>query len=261
MKKKRLALLGCGYLNQIVATAHKNNLLPEYELVGAFGRKFEKTKAFSEHFGCKACSSIEELMELKPDYVSEAASPDAMRAYAETVLKSGSHLIVLSTGVFGDASFYEKIKQTAIETEQKVFIASGAVGGFDILRTACLMSPVNATMTSLKWPGNLYYTPLYRDGLLEITEPEEVFSGTAKQAIDMLPYFFNVAIAASLASVGPEKLNFKIDAVPNFRGDQYRIEIQGREVAADLNIYSSNYSVAGWSVVAILQNEVSPFVF
>lgn len=261
MKKKRLALLGCGYLNQIVAYAYVNNYLPEYELVGAYGRSHERTQAFGKHFGCKPCESIEELLELKPDIIGEAASPQAMIDYGELILKSGSDIVVLSTGVFKDAAFYKKIKNIAMEANQKVYIASGAVGGFDIFRAACLMSPVKATMTSKKRPGSLYYTPLNREGLLQITEPERVYQGNAKEATEMMPYFFNVAIAASLASVGPEKLNFNIDAIPNFRGDDYKILIQGREVVADVDIYSSNYGIAGWSVVATLQNIVSPIVF
>ena len=37
VEKKRLALLGCGKLNHIVADAYLNGILPEYEVVGVFG--------------------------------------------------------------------------------------------------------------------------------------------------------------------------------------------------------------------------------
>lgn len=261
MKKIKLALLGCGYLNEIVANAIKNNYLPEYELVGAFGRNPERTKAFAERHNCKPCFSIEELMALNPDFTAEATSPQGVKEHAEAVLKGGSNLVVLSIGAFADSSLYERVKQTAIENNRKVYIASGAVGGFDVLRTAALMSPIKATMTSYKSPGALYYTPLYKDGLLNITEREQVFSGTTKQAIEMLPFHFNVAVATALASAGPEQTILNVDAVPGFRGDQYKIVIEGEEVYTDLNIYSRTCNVAAWSVVAVLQNVVSPFVF
>ena len=77
----------------------------------------------------------------------------------------------------------------------------------------------------------------------------------------MLPFHFNEAVATALASAGPEETILNIDAVPGFRGDQYKIEIQGEEVATDLNIYSRTCNIAGWSVVAVLQNVVSPIVF
>lgn len=261
MKKKRLALLGCGYLNQIVADAYVNNYLPEYELVGVMGRNPDRTQAFANHYNCKACTSIEDLLALEPEYIAEAASPQAVRDYTETILKNGANIIVLSIGAFADAALYERVKKTAAENNTKVYIASGAVGGFDVLRTATLMSPIKATMTSKKWPGSLYYTPLYKEGLLNITEPEQVFSGTTKEAIEMLPFHFNVAIATALASAGPENTTLNINAVPNFRGDEYKIQIIGEQVATDLNIYSRTCDIAGWSVVAVLQNIVSPIVF
>lgn len=261
MKKLRLALLGCGYLNEIVATALENNYLPEYELVGVFGRNPENTKAFAKRHNCKACFSIKEMLELKPDFTAEAASPKAILDYSETILEGGSNLVVLSIGAFANESLYKKVRQTAADNNRKVYIASGAVGGFDVLRTAALMSPIKATMTSKKSLGSLYYTPLYKEGLMDIKEPEQVFTGTTKQAIEMLPFHFNVAIATGLASAGPEKTTLNINAVPGFVGDEYKIEIQGEEVRTDLNIYSRTCNIAAWSVVAVLQNAVSPIVF
>jgi aspartate dehydrogenase len=261
MKKIKLALLGCGYLNEIVANALKNNYLPEYELVGVMGRNPERTQDFAERHGCKTCTNIQELMALKPDIIAEAASPQAVRDYSETILRGGSNLVVLSIGAFADSALYERVKKTAVEHNQKVYIASGAVGGFDVLRTAALMSPIKATMTSKKSLRSLFYTPLFKEGLMNITEPEQVFTGNTKEAIEMLPFHFNVAVATALASAGPEQTTLNIDAVPGFRGDEYKIEIQGEEVRTDLNIYSRTSNIAAWSVVAVLQNAVSPIVF
>lgn len=261
MKKMKLAFLGCGYLNEIVATALHNGYLPEYELVGAMGRNPLRTEAFAERHDCKPCHSIEELLALDPDIIAEAASPQAVREYSETILKGGSNLVVLSIGAFADAELYNRVKATAAEHNTKVYIASGAVGGFDVLRTAALMSPINATMTSKKSLRSLFYTPLFKEELMNITEPEQVFSGNTKEAIEMLPFHFNVAVATALASAGPEQTILNIDAVPGFRGDEYKIEIEGEEVKTDLNIYSRTCNIAGWSVVAVLRNIVSPIVF
>ena len=96
---------------------------------------------------------------------------------------------------------------------------------------------------------------------MNITEPERVFSGTAKEIIDIFPYVFNVIYATSLASAGPKATKFNIDAVPNFAGDDYRIEVKGEQVALDLTIKSGDYAIAAWSVVSILNNAASPVVF
>lgn len=261
MEKIKLALIGCGYLNEIVANAIKDGLLPEYELIAVLGRDLGRSAAFAERHGCKACADIDELLALKPEFTAEAASVQAVRDYSEKVLNGGSNFVVLSIGAFADADFYERVKITAARNKRKVYIASGAVGGFDVLRTAALMSPITASISSQKAPGSLYHTPLFKEGLMDITEPEQVFSGTTKEAIAILPTHVNVAVATALASAGPENTNMNIKAVPGFKGDEYKIEIKGEEVHTDLNIYSRTSAIAGWSVVAVLQNAAGPIVF
>ncbi|HIU76673.1 MAG TPA: DUF108 domain-containing protein [Candidatus Pelethocola excrementipullorum] len=261
MEKIKLALIGCGYLNEIVANAVKDGLLPEYELIAVLGRDHERAQAFAERHNCKACANIEELLAMKPEFTAEAASVKAVQDYAEVVLNGGSNFVVLSIGAFADAELYERVKNTAAKNKRRVYIASGAVGGFDVLRTAALMSPITASISSQKNPGSLYYTPLFTEDLLDLKEPKQVFGGTTKEAIAILPTHVNVAVATALASAGPDQTAMNIKAVPGFKGDEYKIEIKGEEVYTDLNIYSRTSAIAGWSVVAVLQNAVGPIVF
>lgn len=261
MEKIKLALIGCGYLNEIVANAMKDGYLPEYELVAVLGRDYGGAKAFAERHGCKACVDIDELMSMKPDFIAEAASVKAVQDYSETILRGGSNFVVLSIGAFADGEFYERVKNTAIQNNRRVYIASGAVGGFDVLRTAALMSPIIASISAQKAPASLKDTPLFDDELMDITAPKQVFSGTTKEAIAILPTKVNVAIATALASAGPENTFMKIKAVPGFKGDEYKIEIHGEEVRTELNIYSRTSAIAAWSVIEVLQNAVAPIVF
>lgn len=261
--KKRLALIGHGYLNQIVANSVKDGILPEYELVGILGRNPEKVEAAASKYGCKACSTIEELMELKPDYVAEADSAEAITSYAETILKSGSSIIILSAAALAEDQFYERLKKTALENNSKIYLPGGATGAYKLLQTASLMSktPIEVKITSKKSPQFISKTPLYREGLKDIKESERVFTGTARKIIEEYPYVFNVILATSLASAGPEDTKFNIDGTPNFVGDDYRIEVKGDDVQLDLSILSQNYALAAWSVVSVLKNIVSPVVF
>ena len=261
MKKYKLALIGCGYLNEIVANALNAGLLPEYELIAVLGRDDDRARSFADRHGGKVCADIDELVAMKADFTAEAASVKAVQEYGEKILKGGSNLVVLSIGAFADRDFYERIKNTAAANERRVYIASGAVGGFDVLRTAALMSPITASIGAQKAPASLRNTPLFTDDLMDIIAARPVFSGTTKEAIALLPTKVNVAIATALASAGPEKTTMNISAVPGFKGDKYKIEIQGEEVCAELNIYSRTSAIAAWSVVQVLQNAVSPIVF
>ena len=262
MKKLKLALVGSGKLNEIVAEALENGLLPDYELVGVLGgRDKEKTADFAKRHHCQMCETIEELMALKPDYTAEAAAVQAVKDYAETILTAGSNLVVLSIGAFADETFYEHIKEVAKKTNTRVHIASGAVGGFDVLRTASLMSSTKVSIVSDKDPEVAAKMDFVADDIKETKDVETIFEGTTKGAIEKLPTQMNVAIATALASAGPEETAMEIQAVPGFKGDRYRIVLEGEEVQTDLTIFSRTSAIAGWSVVAALQNAVGPFVF
>ena len=52
-----------------------------------------------------------------------------------------------------------------------------------------------------------------------------------------------------------------IYSVPGFVGDDHRITSEIDGVKAVVDIYSSTSAIAGWSLVAVLRNLVSPIVF
>lgn len=261
MEKLKLGVIGSGYLSEIIVQAWMNGLLPEYELVGIMGRNAETTGALAERAGCAACSDLEQLLAYHPAYIAEAASVQMVRDSARRVLSAGSNLIVLSIGAFADQGFYQKVRETAAENGTKVYIASGAVGGFDVLRTVSLMGTAVSGIETRKGPKSLQNTPLFEQHLMTDEEECRVFSGNAKEAIALLPTKVNVAVAASLATAGPEKTGVGITSVPGMAGDDHKITAEIDGVKAVVDIYSRTSAIAGWSVVAVLQNIVSPIVF
>lgn len=107
-EKKRLGILGSGFLSGIVVQAWKDGLLEDYELIGVMGRNPETTAAMAEGAGCRACATVAELLALEPDYIAEAASVRMVQEHAVEILSAGSSLVVLSIGAFADAAFYEQ---------------------------------------------------------------------------------------------------------------------------------------------------------
>ena len=79
MEKLKLGILGNGYLADIIVEAGLKGMLDEYELVGVLGRTREKTELLAKKGGCRACSTIDELLALAPDYVAEAASVQSVK--------------------------------------------------------------------------------------------------------------------------------------------------------------------------------------
>lgn len=259
--KLKLALVGCGRLNKIVADAVLGGMLPEYELVGTYSRTYASAEALAAYVGggCTPCDTLDRLFGLKPDYIVEAASPAGMRALAVPALGRGISIVSLSIGAFADDAFYAEVQDAARKSGAKVYVCSGATGGFDVLRTATLMGNARAEFFNEKGPRGLIGSPVFDESLFR--ESRRVFQGTAKEAIEQFPTRVNVTVAASRASVGPEKMNVTMQCSPYFTGDTQRVEIRNDEVHAVVDIYSATPAIAGWSAVNVLQKIVSPIVF
>lgn len=261
---KKLVIVGCGQLAGIVADAVANGLLPEYELVGVYSRSAAKAdrivKKMQQHGRqCVACTSLEELLALKPEYLVETASPAAMRELAVPALTNGTSIVALSIGALADAAFCQEVMDTARANGTRVYLCSGATGGFDVLRTAFLMGNASAKFFNEKGPNALKGSAVYDEGLQ--TEQRTVFSGNATQAIALFPTKVNVSVAASLASVGPDNMQMSMQSTPGFVGDTQRVEIKNDQVHAVIDVYSATAEIAGWSVVNVLLNITSPIVF
>ena len=264
--KTKFGIVGCGFLGNIVADAWKNGLLEDYELIGVTSRSRSSSEATAAKVGCKVCDSVDELLALEPEYIVETASVEAVRAMAVPVLRRGVNLVVISIGAFADLAFYEEVKQAAKEGGTKVHLASGAIGGFDVLQTVTLMAEAQKlsekagieTYTGAKGFRN---TPVWADHLLTDTEKTTVFTGNAKEAIATFPRRVNVAVATSLATTGPEITGVTMHSVPGWVGDDHCITAEIEGVKAVVDICSSTSAIAGWSVVALLRNLSSPVCF
>ncbi|EJX08546.1 L-aspartate dehydrogenase [gut metagenome] len=261
---EKLVIVGCGKLAGIVVDALLNGLLPDYELVGVYTRTVSKAIQLADKMKahgktCAVCESLEQLLSLKPDYLVEAASPVAMRELALPALENGTSVVTLSIGALADAAFCQQVMDTARAHGTRVYLASGATGGFDVLRTASLMGDTTACFFNEKGPDGLRGTIAYEDALQH--EQRVVFAGTATEAIQQFPTKVNVTVAASLASVGPERMQVTIQSTPGFTGDTQRVEIKNSQVHAVVDVYSATSEIAGWSVVNVLQKITSPLVF
>ena len=258
MKKKKLAILGCGKLGEIVVNASVNGLLDEYELVGVFSRTIESAEKLADKVNkaknnddCLVFESLDEMIYHKPDIIVETASIQAMKDLTIPALSNGISIVTISIGVFADEDFYKEAIETASENNAKIYLASGAIGGLDVLQTVNLMGGnTSVKFRTEKGPNSLKNTPVYDENLHK--ESREVFTGNTK---------VNVSVCASLASIGTQKTEVSINSIPNFIGDDHRIEIKNNEVNAIIDVYSKRADIAGWSVVRVLRNIVSPVVF
>ena len=134
---KKLVIVGCGRLGGIVAEAVIKGILPEYDLVGVYSRTVSKAESMAARMQeqgkpCLACTTIADLLALKPDYLVEAASPAAMRELAIPTLKNGTSIVTLSIGALADDDFYREVSETA-KARGNVHAKTGSVTGVSSL--------------------------------------------------------------------------------------------------------------------------------
>lgn len=217
--------------------------------------------------------SVEELLEARPDIVVEAAGGDAARQYAEAVLRAGVSFILLSGGVLADETFATRLRDAAELGGSVLHVASGAIGGFDLMRTLAFRErqlalrgqkalpgqELSARVDNYKAPGSLNGAPFLAGQPLPEDSRVEVFAGSARDAIAGFPKNVNVAVAAASASAGMERTVVTITSDPALTENTHRILVQGFGVRADMTFASlpdpenpRSSTMTAWSVLALL---------
>lgn len=268
MKKYKIAIIGSGSLASIIGKYVFTDLYEDFEIVGILSGRIENALKLGNEVKSKAYNGFDEMIKDKPDYVIEAASPSVVKDSAFKILENGINLIVLSVGAFADEEFYNKAAQLAKENNCRVHLASGAVGGFDVLSSAMLMEDVTVGITTEKSPSSLNGAPFLEGRELSQDFSEEVFTGTAKEAIEVFPKNINVAVATGLATTGVDNTSVIIRSIPGMRSNKHTIKLMGDSVKVTVEIESTpspenpkSSTLAAWSVISLLKRLASPITF
>lgn len=268
IKKYKIALIGSGSLASIIAKYLSNNLNEDFEIIGILSGRLENALKLGNAIKTKAYSSLDEMIKDKPDFIIEAASPSVVKDSTFKILENGINLIVLSVGAFADEDFFVKAAQLAKENNCRVHLASGAVGGFDVLSSAVLMEDVTVGITTEKSPSSLNGAPFLEGRELSQDISEEVFTGTAKEAIEVFPKNINVAVATGLATRGVGNTSVTIRSIPGMKSNKHTIKLIGDSVKVTVEIESTpspenpkSSTLAAWSVISLLKRLVAPITF
>lgn|SRR5690554_1951655 len=268
MKKYKLAIIGSGSLGSIIGKVVSRDLSEEYEILGVLSGRIENAIKLADEIGCKAYKTLDEIIDDKPDYVIEAASPDVFKDIGVELLANGINVIPLSVGALADQTFYENVKKTAIENTSRVHLPAGAIGGLDVLRASMLMEDGEVSITTDKSPESLYGAPILKGRKLSEEKAEEIFNGFAKEAIEHFPENVNVAVATALAASGVENTKVSINSIPGLKSNKHEIKLRGETVDVTIQIETTpsednpkSSTLAAYSVISLLENLVSPIAF
>lgn len=261
MSRRTFAIIGAGTLANSIADAYEKGLLPEYEPAAVLGRDPEHAQVLASRLGVTGCSTIEAMVQKHPDIVIEAASVEAVRAYAEAVLRSGSDLVTISVGAFAEDEFRSGVEAAARMGGGKVLIPAGCIGGLDAVRTVTAMGMDHASLDVIQPPEHLIGKTGCEEDLLKKEERICIFDGTARQAIDFAPTQINIGVATALAAAGANDTRIRMFCEKGIPYEKTIIRAETEAVQTEMIIFDQSPDMAAYSIVAVLNNVGSPIMF
>lgn len=267
MTTQKVAIIGTGTIGQTIAMELANHLHEDYQLVGMMKRSQTQVESLANRFKTNVVTDLAELLQLKPDFIIEAASVGAVQRYGHTILTKGIHFIPLSIGALADESFYAELQEKAQANQAILYIPSGAIGGFDFMRKMTLADTPKVEINTYKSPNSLADAPFLKGRSLSNQDKEVVFDGSAQEAIKGFPQNINVAVATGLATVGPDQVRTIIHSDPELEANIHEISIENKEGRADIRFAAQpsenrrTSSITPWSVISLLKNIADPVRF
>ncbi len=232
MPKKRIGLVGCGTIGSQLAIAVDSGKIPNAFLVSLFdvieGTAASLKNRLNKH-PPHVYLEFEKFVQSEIDIVVEAASQQAVRAFAKSVVLARKDLMIMSVGALADRSFYSDLLAAASKEECKIYIPTGAIAGIDAIRSVRdLIETI--TLTTTKNPRALAGAPFFEANAMrpeEIKERTLIYSGRASEAVRLFPANVNVAAVLSLAGIGPEETQVRIVADPGATTNKHEITAAG----------------------------------
>lgn len=228
---KRIGLLGCGAIGTEIALAIDSGKVP-----ARLTHVFDFTKGAAERLVSMLATKpviVENagLLAASPvDIIVEAASQDAVRDNALSILQNRKDLMIMSAGALLDESIFDIVLEGCRDFKKQVYLPTGAIAGLDAVRAVKdeLESVILVTTKnprSLKGARFFEVSGVNPDGIRERTT---LYEGPAQEAVRMFPANVNVAALLSLAGIGGEKTRVQIIADPGTDKNTHEIVASGR---------------------------------
>lgn len=206
---------------------------------------------------------IEALAEVA-DIVVECAPSKLVRSTVEPFAASGKIAVVLSAGALLEN---EDLIETAKQRGGQIVVPTGALIGLDAVTAAAVGKIHSVRMLTRKPIRGLAGAPYVVENKIDIegiTEAQKIFDGTAREAAKGFPANVNVAVALSLAGIGPDLTRIEIWADPALTRNTHRIEVESDSASFSMaieNIPSENPKtgvITALSVIAYLRKLRAP---
>lgn len=224
----KVAVAGLGAIGMGVARALDRGDVPGAALVAVSANdKVRAASRVSDFATPPAILPLEELANAV-DVVVECAPAAVFEAVATPTLEQGKTLMPLSVGALLQ---HPALIETASTKGGRIIVPTGAIIGLDTVRAMAVGEIHSVTLMTRKPPAGLVGAPHLVENQIEVdqlTEPKQVFQGSAREAAIGFPANVNVAAALALAGLGPDQTQVEVWADPTIDRN-----IQAVRIASD----------------------------
>lgn len=227
---KNIALLGCGAIGTQIAIAIDSGKIP-----GRLTQIYDSEKSRAETMVAKLkhkpviVENFHLLSSGPVDIVVEAASQQAVKDVALSVLQNRKDIMIMSVGALLDDAIFEVLLDACKEFKKTIYLPSGAIAGLDAIKS--VKNEIDSVLlTTTKNPKSLKGAKFFETSNIDIdniAEKTTIFDGNAENAVELFPANINVAALLSLCGIGSEKTKVRIVADPATDKNTHNIQVIG----------------------------------
>jgi aspartate dehydrogenase len=235
LARRRIAIAGMGAIGMEIANA-LNDGIAGCELTAVSAKNLDKARSAVAGFRKPVQVVPIQELELHADIVIECAPAALLPGIARPFLAAGKTVIVLSAGAL---LTHDELIATARLHGGQIVVPTGALLGLDAVTAAAEGTIRSVRMITRKPVEGLLGAPhLVKHNIVidGITEPMLVFRGSPRDAAIGFPANLNVAVALSLAGIGPDKTTLEIWADPALTRNTHAIEVDADSASFSMSI-------------------------
>ena len=258
------AIVGLGAIGRTLVERLSFDAVPGIELVAVAARDGEKAKRYLADVDRRIrVVAVADLPKVA-DLAIECAPAAILDQIARPMLESGKKVMVLSVGAL---LAYPGLIEVAKQNGGQIIVPTGALLGLDAVTAAAEGTIRAVRMKTIKPVTGLLGAPyLIEHGIdiAHITKAMKVFEGTAREAARGFPANLNVAVALSLAGIGPDRTVLEIWADPDLDRNTHHISVDADSASFEMtirNVPSENPKtgkITPLSVIAALRKLGAP---
>lgn len=267
MAELRVGIGGLGAIGMAVARVLDAGAIPGLRLAAVSAR--DEVKAAARIATLRARPALLSLAALADaaDVILECVPARHFREIAEPAVSRGRIFMPLSVGqLLANMDLVE----TAKATGARIIVPTGALLGLDAVRAVAEGHVESVRITTRKPPKGLAGAPYLVERGLDmdaVTVATRIFEGTAREAIKGFPANVNVAVALSLAGIGPDRTRIEIWADPAVTRNTHTIEVVSDSSNLSMTIANvpsvenpATGKVTALSAIAALRRLTAPLV-